>query len=72
MLLQACLGMTIDAPGSRIIFRAPALPEAVRALRIRKLRIGTAVLDLDLVRGPWDVSVNVVRREGEVEVLVAK
>jgi glycogen debranching enzyme len=72
MLLQACLGLHIDARQQRVCFRYPALPKFIEELRIRDLRIGDAHLDLLLKRYDRDVAVNVLHREGSVEVSVLK
>jgi glycogen debranching enzyme len=72
MLLQACLGLHIDAPRQRVCFRYPALPKFIQELRIRDLRIGENHVDLLLKRYDRDVAVNVLHREGAVEISVLK
>ncbi|MBI2933338.1 MAG: amylo-alpha-1,6-glucosidase [Planctomycetes bacterium] len=72
MLLQAGLGLSIDATRPRVCFHSPALPPSFRGLSIRNLRVGNALVSLDLTRQAWDVSVNVVHREGDVEIVVTK
>jgi glycogen debranching enzyme len=72
LLLQSCLGLTIDAPRGQVRFGYPVLPESLREVRIRNLRVGPATLDLHLERHPHDVGVDVLRREGSVEVVVVK
>jgi glycogen debranching enzyme len=72
LLVQACLGLTIDAPRAQIRFFRPALPESLQRLWIQNLRAGTALVDLYIERHPSDVSVSLVRREGNVDVLVVK
>ena len=72
LLLQACLGLQIDAPASRISFSHAALPEAIEWLRIVNLTVGGATLDLLLTRHAYDVGVTVLRREGEVELVAVK
>ena len=71
-LLQASLGLTIDAPGRKLHFKHPALPEWFGELSIRGLRVGDAELDLDVRRHARDVEINVVDREGQVRVIVTK
>jgi glycogen debranching enzyme len=70
MLLQAALGMSIDAPRRRVRFLRPRLPEEVDALSIRDLRVGDGSLDLDFHRYPRGVGVDVVGRGGDIEVSV--
>ena len=55
-----------------MVFRSPVLPDFLPEVRVEGLRVGTANLDLVLVRHGSDVSVNVQRREGPVRVVVEK
>jgi glycogen debranching enzyme len=70
MLLQACLGMTLDAPEKRVQFEHPALPSFLEELRIQNLRVGTSSVDLTLHRYPDNVGINVDRRNGPVDIVV--
>jgi glycogen debranching enzyme len=72
LLLQACLGLEINGPEARICFNRPQLPAALGELRIHNLEVAGASVDLLLVRHENDVGVNILRRAGEVAVLVAK
>jgi glycogen debranching enzyme len=72
LLLQASLGLDIDAPGRRIVFRQAALPERIERLRLTNLIVGDAKLDLALERHANDVAVSVLSREGDVEVVGVK
>jgi glycogen debranching enzyme len=72
LLLQSCLGLSIDAPGGQVLFSRPFLPRFLQQVRIRELRVGTSVLDLLLQGREEDVSVSVLRRAGDVEVVVVK
>jgi glycogen debranching enzyme len=72
MMLQACLGLEIDAPSHLVRFSLPALPPHLTDLRIRNLRVGAALVDLSLHRYPDSVGVNVARRSGPVEIVVRK
>lgn len=72
LLLQACLGLEVRGSEGRIVFSRPTLPEFLREVRIRGLRVGSAKLDLSITRHEDDVRVGVLRREGEVSVVVAK
>jgi glycogen debranching enzyme len=69
LLLRACLGIEIDAMAHEVRLEYPALPPYLEAVRIEGLRCGGASVDLALHRYPDDVGVNVVRREGDVEVV---
>ena len=73
LLLEACLGLNIAAPEQRLVFSKPVLPPFLRQVSIRDLRVGDARADLLLTRhDEGDVGVNVLRREGALEVVVLK
>jgi glycogen debranching enzyme len=72
LLLQACLGLEVRGPEAQVCFSYPCLPTFLKEVRIRNLKVGAASLDLLLRRHPHDVGVNVLRREGNVEVRVVK
>ncbi|HEV3023076.1 MAG TPA: amylo-alpha-1,6-glucosidase, partial [Pirellulales bacterium] len=72
LLFQACLGLEVNAPEARVCFTSPRLPAALTELRIQNLEVAGTSLDLLLVRHEHDVGVNVLRREGEAQVLVVK
>jgi len=70
MLLQSCLGMTLDAPHHRLQFEHPALPDFLDELKLRNLRVGDSSVDLTLRRYPDNVGINVDRRVGPMEIVV--
>jgi glycogen debranching enzyme len=72
LLLQACLGLEINALEGQICFNRPHLPAALGELRIHNLEVAGATVDLLLVRHEHDVSVSVLRRQGDVQVTVVK
>lgn len=72
LLLQACLGLRVDATASRVSFSQPTLPEDVERMRITNLAVGTAEVDLLIERHPHDVGITVLRRQGDVEITVVK
>ena len=72
MLLEAVLGLRLNAAEHEITLVDPRLPQNVRTLTIDSLRLGDAEVDLVLSAHKRDVSVNVVRREGDVSVVVRK
>ena len=71
-LLQACLGLSIDAVQKQVCFSYPVLPESLNTVYLRGLRVGDATLDIAIVRYPDDVGINVLRRQGEAQVLNVK
>jgi len=72
LLLQACLGIRIEAATRQVYFDYPLLPPFLREVRIRGLRVGTGSVDLLLTRHGDDVGVNVLGRTGQVEVVLVK
>jgi glycogen debranching enzyme len=72
MLLQACLGLSIDARARRLTLYRPQLPRELHRLRIQRLHIGDGELDLELQRHGDEVGVNVITRPEGVEVTVVK
>ncbi|MBI4477558.1 MAG: amylo-alpha-1,6-glucosidase [Acidobacteria bacterium] len=72
LMLQACLGLSIDGPRRQVRCVHPVLPEVVERLRIRNLKVGEGSVDLAFDRHPFDVSLNVLRRTGDVQVIVMK
>jgi glycogen debranching enzyme len=72
LLLQTCLGLHIDAPRRQVRFLSPQMPPEVSELRIYNLEVAGASVDLLLLGHEDDVGVNVLRREGELEILVVK
>ncbi|MFO7305905.1 MAG: amylo-alpha-1,6-glucosidase [Gammaproteobacteria bacterium] len=69
-LLQACLGLEIDASARVLRLRHPYLPELLESVRIDGLQVGASRLDLLFRRHGEDVAVNVLHREGNAEVEV--
>ena len=72
LLLQSCLGLRIEAPRARLSFSQPVLPPFLEHIEIKNLRIGEAAVDLSLERHAKDVGINILRREGRVEIVVTK
>ena len=72
MLLQACLGLAVRGTERKVVFNEPVLPEFLREVHINGLRVGDGTVDLYLVRHREDVGINVVRREGRVNVVTMK
>jgi glycogen debranching enzyme len=72
LLLQACLGLSVLGRESQVWFHRPHLPAEVPELRIENLSVAGARLDLHLVRHGDDVGINVIRRDGDVSLVVLK
>jgi glycogen debranching enzyme len=69
LLVQACLGISIDGNSNRILFDAPYLPEGIPQLTIKGLRSGKGSADVFLERRNDGVRMDVLDRRGEVEVV---
>jgi glycogen debranching enzyme len=72
LLVQACLGLQVQAMPARVSFSRAALPESIESLQILNLSVASATVDLHLTRHADDVSVTVVRRKGTVEIVATK
>jgi glycogen debranching enzyme len=73
LLLEACLGLEVSAPEQKVVFSKPFLPAFLREVSVRDLKVGGARADLLLSRhDEGDVGVNVLRRDGALDVVVLK
>ncbi len=72
MLLQAALGLSMDAERSTIIFNKPALPNFLQWVKIKNLRIKNRFVDLYLQRSDLDVGINVTHKQGNIEIVAIK
>jgi glycogen debranching enzyme len=72
LLFQACLGLKINGPDSQIFLTRPHLPASLNELRIHNLEVAGATVDLLFVSRQDDWGVNVLRRDGDVQIMVIK
>lgn len=70
LMMEAVLGVEIDATRRQITLNHPALPVALDEVRIRNLVVGDAAVDLTVHRYGGSVGVNVERRTGKIDVVV--
>ena len=63
---------TASITASKLIEDYAKLPEFLRELWIRDLRIGQEQVDLVLVRHDTDVGINVLKKTGGVEIVTIK
>ncbi len=70
LLLQGCLGLSFE--GNEIYFKYPVLPPFLEEIWIKNLTVKKGKIDLYLKRYGEDVVVNVVKKEGDVKILVEK
>jgi glycogen debranching enzyme len=71
-MLTALLGLDADAERHRLTVDSPVLPPWLRWIEIHGLRVGTGRLDLSVVRGRDGASVELLARQGNVELLVRR
>ncbi|MGE5163062.1 MAG: glycogen debranching N-terminal domain-containing protein [Sphingobacteriales bacterium] len=67
-MLQALLGLEFDPGANEIRLRQPHLPSFIKDLTIRGLRLGDATVDLALRGQGKDISMRVLRSNGDVRV----
>jgi len=70
LLLQGCLGLTVNALERKISLVRPSLPPFLGQVRILNLMLLDSAVDLLVVRHEHDISVNVLRQKGQLEVVV--
>jgi glycogen debranching enzyme len=69
-LIQACLGLEVDAASSTVILRRPRLPHFIDWLTVKNLRVGESTLDLLFKRHDGSVAVTLLSRRGDAQVEV--
>ncbi|HEX7382880.1 MAG TPA: amylo-alpha-1,6-glucosidase, partial [Burkholderiaceae bacterium] len=70
-MLQACLGLDIDAARAEVSLRTPRLPDFIQWVRVRHLAVGAHGLDLLLQRYENNgVGVEVMKKDGPVGIVV--
>jgi glycogen debranching enzyme len=69
-LLEASLGLQFDPAANEIRLRNPRLPEFLDEVVLRNLRLREASVDLKVNRHDTEVSVEILRRRGQVQVSV--
>jgi glycogen debranching enzyme len=72
ILLQAALGLEIDAWRHRVTFSGAILPRWLDYVDIHGLRVNEASVDVRVRRGGWGTSVEILGKSGIVEVVVRK
>jgi glycogen debranching enzyme len=68
MLVQACLGLTIDANAKCIHFRDPVLPAGVGEIQVQRLRVGEAQVDFTARRLEGRVRIEIHRKPDDLDV----
>ena len=69
-LLEATLGLEFDAARGEIRLRDPRLPEFLNEVVLRDLQLGASSVDLRLRRHDGEVSLEVLRTRGQIQVSI--
>jgi glycogen debranching enzyme len=69
LILEGCLGITVQAERRRIVFNRPFLPEGIPQLSIRGLRCGKVAVDLLLERRNDSVLVHLENKQDDIEIV---
>lgn len=70
--LQAALGLVIDGRRKTLSFFYPMFPTFLQEIHLSDTAVGNATVDLTSRRNEEDVSINVTKREGDVEIQIVK
>ena len=68
--LGACLGMELRHDLNSISFRDPVLPAFLDYVNLNQMTIGTSCVSLKLQRHGHDVTLNLLRRQGDAKVML--
>ncbi len=68
--LEACLGL--EFKDHSLYFRHPSLPSFLKVLKIRNLSIEEYEIDFDLVNHGNDVTINVLRKPRDINLVIVK
>ena len=69
-LLEAALGLEFDARRGEIRLRNPRLPAFLNDVILRELKLGPSSVDLCVRRHGEDVSLEVLRTRGQIQVSI--
>jgi hypothetical protein len=70
LLIQASLGLRIDAPQRRLVFTRPVLPAGVDSISIASLKVCDGLLDLRVFRNNEAVTVTVLKKTQDIDVIL--
>lgn len=69
-LLQTMVNLVPDAPGNCLYIVQPTLPDSVKYLSLQNLKIGQTLLDLEFERANHATACRVVRKRGNLRVVI--
>lgn len=70
--LGACLGMDLVHEVNSVVFRDPVLPPFLEYVILNQLSLGKTRIDLKLQRHGNDVTLNLLRRQGDAKIMMVK
>ncbi|WP_280154555.1 amylo-alpha-1,6-glucosidase [Piscinibacter sp. XHJ-5] len=70
-MLQACLGLDFHPAKPEVALRSPRLPPFIQWMKVQGLAVREHSVDLLLQRYQNNVGIEVIRKEGDIEVTVA-
>ena len=70
LMIRSYGGMVADAPARTLHISQPSLPSWLEEAEIQGLRVGQARVDLALSQRGGATSIQVPRKEGELEILI--
>jgi glycogen debranching enzyme len=72
LILQACLGIRVQAFPARAVFRRTALPESVPRIEIRNLAVGGTNTDVAVEKEGEGFYVRMLRKQGALDIISVK
>ena len=70
LMMRSYGGITADAPNGVLYIHRPSLPAWLDQIEVQGMRVGPARVDLTFTRSGGVTSVQVPRKEGDLEVLI--
>jgi glycogen debranching enzyme len=69
-MLRACLGIGFDPAARAVTFDRPMLPEFLQEVRLRRLSLGDASIDVSFTRIGSEVAMHVLERRGDIRAVM--
>src|SRR5262249_58668033 len=70
MLLEACLGISIDAHSNRLMIEKPCLPPRLDRIWIRQLQLNSSCIDLLFEQASGRIEVKVIDKQGDIDLRI--
>jgi glycogen debranching enzyme len=70
LMIRSYAGMVADAPNNKLYIARPSLPSWLDEAEIQGMRVGSARVDLALSQRGGATSIQVPRKEGDLEILI--